>query len=372
MKDDAGAESCVRPRSTPVQGKAGARASEERPVQPSDILRNNVKEKLARGEVVSSMTVRLVRGIEIARIAKTAGFDSHLRRSRAFEPLDRSDGADLHGGAGDGARPVRARAGQHARNTSRACSTAARSASSRPTCARPRRRAPWWRRRSIRRSAAAARRAALPHLHYRTFPAAEANAALDAATMVIVQFESWEAVEKAEEIVAVEGVDMVLIGANDLLARPGAGRPVRARQGARGLRPHHRRLPASTASTWASAAWRRGPSSSPSSSRWARATSRPARTSASCWPKPPSAPNRCRTSRTTPCTGARRGRGRTQHTCASTGSRASGAAGWPAEVVLSPSPRPARRARPSTSTACPRRRTWRACRASRNRAAAPA
>ena len=42
----------------------------------SDMLRNNVKEKLARDEVVSSMTVRLVRGIEIVRIARTAGFDS--------------------------------------------------------------------------------------------------------------------------------------------------------------------------------------------------------------------------------------------------------------------------------------------------------
>ena len=41
----------------------------------SDILRNNVKDKLARGEVVASMTVRLSRSIEIARIAKTAGFD---------------------------------------------------------------------------------------------------------------------------------------------------------------------------------------------------------------------------------------------------------------------------------------------------------
>src|SRR6478672_10904521 len=40
-----------------------------------DILKNNVKEKLARGEVVASMTVRLSRCIEIARIAKTAGFD---------------------------------------------------------------------------------------------------------------------------------------------------------------------------------------------------------------------------------------------------------------------------------------------------------
>jgi len=46
------------------------------PAQIADILRNHVKDKLARGEVVSSMTVRLVRGIEIARIAKTAGFDS--------------------------------------------------------------------------------------------------------------------------------------------------------------------------------------------------------------------------------------------------------------------------------------------------------
>ena len=58
----------------------------------------------------------------------------------------------------------------------------------------------------------------LPHLQYRSFPAAEANAALNAATMVIVQFESWAAVEKAEEIMAVEGVDIVLIGTNDLLA----------------------------------------------------------------------------------------------------------------------------------------------------------
>ena len=43
---------------------------------PREIVRNNVKEKLARGELVSSITVRLVRSVEIARIAKTAGFDS--------------------------------------------------------------------------------------------------------------------------------------------------------------------------------------------------------------------------------------------------------------------------------------------------------
>src|SRR6201992_139009 len=40
------------------------------------ILRNHMKEKLARDEVVASMTVRLSRSIEIAQIAKTSGFDS--------------------------------------------------------------------------------------------------------------------------------------------------------------------------------------------------------------------------------------------------------------------------------------------------------
>src|SRR2546425_12061484 len=45
-------------------------------VQVRDIVRNPVKEKLARGELVSSMTARLVSSIEIVRIAKSAGFDS--------------------------------------------------------------------------------------------------------------------------------------------------------------------------------------------------------------------------------------------------------------------------------------------------------
>lgn len=45
-------------------------------VEIRDILRNHVKEKLARDEVVASMTVRLVRNIEIARMAASAGFDT--------------------------------------------------------------------------------------------------------------------------------------------------------------------------------------------------------------------------------------------------------------------------------------------------------
>jgi len=45
-------------------------------VAARDLVRNVVKEKLARDEVALSMTVRLVRTAEIVTIAKTAGFDT--------------------------------------------------------------------------------------------------------------------------------------------------------------------------------------------------------------------------------------------------------------------------------------------------------
>ena len=44
--------------------------------QSHDVVSNSVKEKLQRGEVVASITVRLVPTVEIVRIAKSAGFDS--------------------------------------------------------------------------------------------------------------------------------------------------------------------------------------------------------------------------------------------------------------------------------------------------------
>ena len=46
------------------------------PARAADLLRNTVKDKLARDEVVASMTVRLVRDAAIAQIAASAGFDS--------------------------------------------------------------------------------------------------------------------------------------------------------------------------------------------------------------------------------------------------------------------------------------------------------
>jgi 2-keto-3-deoxy-L-rhamnonate aldolase RhmA len=58
----------------------------------------------------------------------------------------------------------------------------------------------------------------LAHLGFRPVPAKQALPQLNEATMVIVQLESAAGLAAIEEIVAVEGVDMVLVGTNDFLA----------------------------------------------------------------------------------------------------------------------------------------------------------
>jgi 2-keto-3-deoxy-L-rhamnonate aldolase RhmA len=181
-----------------------------------DILRNNVKEKLNRDEVVASMTVRLVRGIEIARIAATAGFDTlYVDIEHSSISLDTTSQICIAALEAGIAPLVRVPA-----NTpdyiSRVLDGGAlgviaphiRSAAEAREVVKAAKFPPLG-----ERSAAGA----LPHLHYRSFPVAEAYAALNEATMVIVQFESAASLERMDEIVAVDGVDMVLVGANDLL-----------------------------------------------------------------------------------------------------------------------------------------------------------
>ena len=183
----------------------------------SDILRNNVKTKLARDEVVASMTVRLVRGIEIARIARTAGFDTLYvdleHSSFSLETCGQICMAAVEAGIAPFVR-VPANTPDY---ISRVLEGGAlgiiaphvRSADEARAVVRAAKFAPLGERSNA---------GGLPHLHFRSFPAPEAYAALNEATMVIVQFESAAALDKTEEIVAVDGVDMVLVGLNDLLA----------------------------------------------------------------------------------------------------------------------------------------------------------
>jgi 4-hydroxy-2-oxoheptanedioate aldolase len=182
-----------------------------------DILRNNVKEKLARDEVVASMTVRLVRNVEIARIARTAGFDTLYvdleHSSFSIDTCGQICMAALEAGIAPFVR-VPANTPEY---ISRVLAGGAlgviaphiRSADEAKAVVRAAKFPPLGERSNA---------GGLPHLHFRAFPVAEAYAALNHATMVIVQFESAAALAQAEEIVAVDGVDMVLVGLNDLLA----------------------------------------------------------------------------------------------------------------------------------------------------------
>jgi 4-hydroxy-2-oxoheptanedioate aldolase len=186
-------------------------------MQIRDILRNNVKAKLARDEVVASMTVRLTRSVEIARIAATAGFDTLYvdleHSSFSLETCSQICIAALEAGIAPFVRVPANTPDYIARvlegGALGVIAPHVHSADDAKAVVRAAKFAPVGERSNA---------GGLPHLHYRSFPAAEAYAALNDATMIIVQFESAAALAKAEEIVTVEGIDMVLVGLNDLLA----------------------------------------------------------------------------------------------------------------------------------------------------------
>lgn len=58
----------------------------------------------------------------------------------------------------------------------------------------------------------------LPHFQFRNLPAKKANPVANTNTLVIPMVETVEAVECIEELAAVEGVDSLLIGTNDMCA----------------------------------------------------------------------------------------------------------------------------------------------------------
>jgi 2-keto-3-deoxy-L-rhamnonate aldolase RhmA len=180
-----------------------------------EILRNNLKETMRAGRVAASMTVRLCRTIEIAQIAKTAGFDTiyvdmeHntlsldatcqiciFAQQIGITPLVRVPANTpeyicrvLDGGA-MGVITPHVRSAEEAREMVKLVKFAPLG----------------------ERSAGGA----LSQYQYRSFPQAETNAAMNDATMLVVMLETVAALEHVEEIIAVDGVDMLLVGSNDL------------------------------------------------------------------------------------------------------------------------------------------------------------
>jgi 2-keto-3-deoxy-L-rhamnonate aldolase RhmA len=183
-------------------------------------LRNTVKEKLARDEVGASMTVRLVRSIEIAQIAQSTGFDCfYVDIEHCSYSLDTTSQICMAGLAAGITPMVRVPNGNpeyivpvleggalgvivpHVRSADEARRVVAAA-----------RFAP-----SGERSMAGG----MPQLKYRSFPRIEAMRALNDATMVVVMMETPEALEHVEEIAAVDGIDLLLVGTNDLTTEMG-------------------------------------------------------------------------------------------------------------------------------------------------------
>jgi 2-keto-3-deoxy-L-rhamnonate aldolase RhmA len=62
---------------------------------------------------------------------------------------------------------------------------------------------------------------ALPQLGFEAMPVAQAMAKVDAATLLVVMLETEQAIANADAIAAIEGIDVLLIGSNDLTADMG-------------------------------------------------------------------------------------------------------------------------------------------------------
>jgi 2-keto-3-deoxy-L-rhamnonate aldolase RhmA len=180
-------------------------------------VRNLAKDKLSRDELVLSMSVRLVRSVEIAVIVKSSGFDvvriDLEHGSFSLETTSQICIAALQSGVAPFVRvpalspELIARVldggalgiiAPHIRNSADA-RQAVEYAKYPPIG---------------RRSSGVS----LPHLEYRSVKSSFAHPALNAATTVIALIESREGIANADAIAAVEGIDIVSIGTNDLCA----------------------------------------------------------------------------------------------------------------------------------------------------------
>jgi 2-keto-3-deoxy-L-rhamnonate aldolase RhmA len=176
--------------------------------------------KLAAGELVLCMGLRQARSIDIPMIAAQAGFDAvYVDMEHSSVSLETV--STLCAGAfGLGVTPLVRPPGHGAEWISRVLDGGAQglivphvSNATQATAIVAAARFPPLGHRSVM--------GPTPALAYRTLPLSETNRTLNAETLLIVMIETPEGVERADEIAAVEGVDLLLIGSNDLCTELG-------------------------------------------------------------------------------------------------------------------------------------------------------
>jgi len=183
-------------------------------------LRNVARERLERGELSLGLGIRYSRGVEIAKILKTCGYDwLFIDLEHGTLPLDTA--AQMSVAALDaGIAPlVRVPEGQYSTATRMLDGGALGIVVPHVDTAETARavvshlKYPPLGHRSVAGTSA--------HFDFRPLKVGELAAAANAATLVVVMVETPAAVANAEAIAAVPGVDALLIGTNDLAMEMG-------------------------------------------------------------------------------------------------------------------------------------------------------
>jgi 2-keto-3-deoxy-L-rhamnonate aldolase RhmA len=181
---------------------------------------NSAKQKLSAGKLVLCMGLRQARSPDIAMIAAECGFDA-IYADMQHSPLSlESVSAICVGALGQGITPLVRPPSHSGAAISRALDGGAQGVIMPDVNEAVQARAivehgrfPPLGRRSVM--------GPTPALGYRALPLGEINQTLNAETLIVVMLETPQGIANAEEIAAVPGVDMLLIGSNDLCTELG-------------------------------------------------------------------------------------------------------------------------------------------------------
>jgi len=181
---------------------------------------NSAKQKLSAGKLVLCMGLRQARSPDIAMIAAECGFDA-IYADMQHSPLSlETVSAICVGALGQGITPL-VRPPSHAGDAiSRALDGGAQGVIMPDVNDAAQARAVV----DHGRFAPLGHRSVMgptPALGYRALPLGEINQTLNAETLIVVMLESPQGIANADEIAAVPGVDILLIGSNDLCTELG-------------------------------------------------------------------------------------------------------------------------------------------------------
>jgi 4-hydroxy-2-oxoheptanedioate aldolase len=205
-------------------------------------LRNPARERMETGGVALGLGLRHTRSVEIAKIGKSAGFDwlflDMEHNAMSIETAQQIACAALDVGI---APLVRVTEGDHGLAARMLDGGALGTVMPHVQNAAEARRIvdlqkyPPLGHRSVSGS--------MVHFDFQPVPAREVCATLNASCLVVVMLESAEAVDHADEIAAVEGVDVLLVGSGDLSTDLG----IPGEAGNERMIPYHERVIAACA-----------------------------------------------------------------------------------------------------------------------------